>query len=84
MVAGTGQKLERQRWRLSRQGSVTASLTVLLDRAVEAARRLPADKATSKNGRTGSELRHPRESGDPGGLGPRFRGDDVGCCLNAK
>ena len=28
--------------------------------------------------------RHPRESGDPGGLGPRFRGDDVECCLNAK
>jgi hypothetical protein len=41
-------------------------------------------KATSKNKRTGSELRHPRESGDPGGLGPRFRGDDVECCLNPK
>ena len=42
------------------------------------------DKATPENKRTGSELRHPPESGDPGGLGPRFRGDDVECCLNAK
>jgi ABC-type multidrug transport system ATPase subunit len=48
------------------------------------ARVINGTKATSKNKRTGSELRHPRESGDPGGLGPRFRGDDVECCLNAK
>ena len=41
-------------------------------------------KPTPKNKRTGSELRHLRESGDPRGLGPRFRGDDVECCLNAK
>jgi hypothetical protein len=41
-------------------------------------------KATSKNKRTGSEFRHPRESGDPGGLGPRLRGNDVECCLNAR
>ena len=41
-------------------------------------------KATSKNKRTGSELRHPRESGDLSHMGPRFRGDDVECCLNAK
>ncbi len=34
--------------------------------------------------RTSSKRRHPRESGDPSGLGPRFRGDDVGCCLNAN
>jgi hypothetical protein len=39
---------------------------------------------TSQNKPTGSELRHPRESGDPGGLGPRLRGNDVQCCLNAN
>jgi hypothetical protein len=41
-------------------------------------------QATPKNKRTGSRFRHPRKSGDQSGFGPRFRGDDVECCLNAE
>jgi hypothetical protein len=71
--------LQRVQQEFTRQASQFASAAAVTHRDL-----VQRFVAAPKNKRTSSKLHHPRESGDPGGLGPRFRWDDVECCLNAN